>query len=47
YSRIGENAATPEFGDAANSELSMRGDKINQLNRHLAPKYHPLHVQPP
>ncbi|GJX81147.1 vacuolar import/degradation protein Vid24 [Tanacetum coccineum] len=31
----------------ANSELSVRGDKISQLNRHLAPKHHPPHVQPP
>ncbi|GJY50036.1 hypothetical protein Tco_0439992 [Tanacetum coccineum] len=27
--------------------IEANGNKINQLNRHLAPKYHPPHVQPP
>nr|GEW96377.1 zinc finger, FYVE/PHD-type [Tanacetum cinerariifolium]GEW96498.1 zinc finger, FYVE/PHD-type [Tanacetum cinerariifolium] len=46
-SSVQKTAATPESGDSANSELSVRGDKISQLNRHLAPKHHPPHVQPP
>ncbi|KAI3666783.1 hypothetical protein L6452_41820 [Arctium lappa] len=35
----GENKST--------SELSVRGEKINQLNRQLAPKNNPPHVHPP
>ncbi|KAI3707156.1 hypothetical protein L6452_25423 [Arctium lappa] len=40
-----ENGALEQ--NKSTSELSVRGEKINQLNRQLAPKNNPPHVHPP